>query len=89
MPLRIKVTMLYQWWGDLCTLQAKKSFIQEPILVVVECWVAHGCADDSAFIVREDVMVEGILAILLLEDAFVGNGFGGEETEGAILQHGA
>ena len=53
----------------------------------MECWIAHGWADDGVFIVRDDSIVKGALVVPLLEDTLVGDGFGGEETEGFLLQY--
>ena len=58
-------------------MQVIERFVEQPIFVVVECWIAHGRADDSAFIVREDGIAESVFAVTLLEDTFVGDGLGG------------
>ena len=61
--------------------QAIERFVEQPIFVFVECWIAHGLADDSAFVVREDGIGESVFAVTLLEDTFFGDSLGGEETE--------
>ena len=54
------------WWSS----QAKERFVEQPIFVFVECWIAHGREDDSAFVVREDGIAESVFAVTLLEDTF-------------------
>ena len=51
--------------------------------------IAGRWADASGFVVREDGVAEGILAVTLLEHALVGDSLGCEKAKGVVAKDGS
>ena len=65
-----------------------EGVIWQPKYVLLRVRVSWWRPDDGGFILGKAGISERILAVTLLEDATVLHGYGCEETQGGVLQHG-